>query len=270
MRLFPRWLFATAFVGLHPCGTLWAQDAMDSVLVEVYHIMANPVPGQPPITTYRIFIDLAPEHELQMVYGDARHQLRFRTTTSFENDTTAGGRYAHLVDGSRLNEPYVALDSWLSIGAASGTHLGVPLHLDPDGSVLECPPYPGRDLQTVASSLRSSITPLCIADGLIAVETVPTVIDFRFSTSYLGKIRGNDLETTDGAYAVLGGTRGVTAENVFLVAQLSTTGELSFRMNLQIETPDHKPVNYVARDPGPGEFQHDGLSYGAYRTSAQH
>jgi hypothetical protein len=55
---------------------------------------------------------------------------------------------------------------------------------------------------------------------------------------------------------------------VLLIAQLTTTGELSYMINLQIETLEHEPVKYVARDPGPGEFTHPTLTYGKFRTSA--
>nr|MBP6391898.1 hypothetical protein [Flavobacteriales bacterium] len=56
-------------------------QAIDSVFVEVYHVQPGDVAGEPPLTTYRVFVDLAPDHELQMVYGDEKHQLRIHTTT---------------------------------------------------------------------------------------------------------------------------------------------------------------------------------------------
>ncbi|MBK9074026.1 MAG: hypothetical protein IPL77_03445 [Flavobacteriales bacterium] len=75
------------------------------------------------------------------------------------------------------------------------------------------------------------------------------VVNFNFASGYLGKVKGNLLETTNGAWAVLGGKAGVTENNLLLIAQISTTGTLSFLLNLQIETPEHEPVKYVARDP---------------------
>jgi len=241
-----------------------AQDAIDSMFVEVYHVEPPARQGDNPLVTYRIFVDLAPGHELQMVYGDERHKLRFWTSTAFENDTLAGAKFGHQIRKDRLNEGRAALDSYLTIGATDEGHLGVPREWDMDGSVLECPPYPDRKR---LRGLPGAPPPLCSTDGRIAATDVPEAVDFRFASGYLHKARGFDIETTDGAYAVLGGTPGVTDRNVVLIAQLTTTGELSYMVNLQIETPEHTPVKYVAGAPGPDERSHPSLLHGRFRTS---
>lgn len=241
-----------------------AQDAIDSVFVEVYHVQPSKDPGQPPLVTYRVFVDLAPDHELQMVYGDDRHKLRFWTTTAFENDTVHGAKFGHLIQAGRLNDGMTALDSYLTIGATDNAHMGVPRAWDEDGSVLTCPPYAGS--RSRKTDGEGTIAPLCITDGMVPYEEVREVVDFRFASGYLHKARGFDIETTDGAYAVLGGKRGVTDKNVLLLAQLTTTGELSFMLNLQIETPEHEAVKYVAHDPGPGEFTNPTLTRGKFKT----
>ena len=245
---------------------LAAQEAIDSVFVEVYHVQPAERPGDPATVTYRIFVDLAEGHELQMVYGDQAHKLRIWTTTAFENDTVLGAKFGHQIQAGRLNEGALALDSYLTIGAADNEHMGVPRAWDKDGSVLTCPPYPGSRSRT--GDAGGILAPLCITDGLIPYEEIREVVDFRFASGYLHKARGFDIETTDGAYAVLGGKRGVTDRNVLLIAQLTTTGELSYMLNLQIETPEHEPLKYVARDPGPGEFTHPSLTYGKFRATA--
>lgn len=266
MSIFSRALpaaFLSALCAVVPILVCQAQ-AIDSVFVEVYHVQESGVQGEPPITTYRVYVDLAAGHELQMVYGDDKHQLRLFTSTAFLNDTMNGAMYGHMIDGAHLNSSRVALDSWLTIGAASDGHWGVPRSLDDDGSVLECPPYPGRKGQLLQGPYATS-TPLNVTDGLVARSPINDIVNFNFNPTYLRKLRGNFIETTNGAWAVLGGTTGVTERNLFLIAQLTTTGTIAFRLNLQIETPEHEAVKYVAGDPTLGEVLYPGLNFGSER-----
>lgn len=252
-----------SMVAMRPCHA----QAIDSVFVEIYHVQESGISGEPPLITYRVYVDLAPGYELQMVYGDEHHQLRINTSTWFVNDTMNGVQYAHLLDADRLNTAPLALDTWLTIGAASDAHWGVPRSLDVDGSVLECPPYPRPQVLNGRSAFTRSV-PLNITDGLVAHPKVQEVTNFQFQSGYLGKVRGSFLETTNGAWAVLGGTKGITDLNLVLLGQFTTTGELSYRLNLQVETPDHQPVKYVAIDPRPGEVMYEGLDHGMYRISS--
>ena len=87
------------------------------------------------------------------------------------------------------------------------------------------------------------------------------VVDFRFSSGYLHAIRGGTLLTTDGAWALLGGTKGATPENMVLIAQISTTGELSFQLNLQMAARDGSVEKYVHCTPLNGEFLEPSLSF---------
>lgn len=231
-------------LGLSVVVPFVSAQGIDSVFTEVYHVQPDPVAGKPPLVTYRIFVDLAPGYQLQMVYGDERNQLVIATTTEFFNDDNNGTKFAYLLRGDRLNGHPLALDSWLTINAASDHHLGVPRAWDDDGSILECPPYPGYGLMPADGA-----KPLCASDGLVASDSVPETVNFRMEPGYLGTIRGSELRTMDGAWAVLGGTNGVGPNNVCLIAQLSTTGTLSYRLNIQLRTPDKKVVRYVSTAP---------------------
>jgi hypothetical protein len=248
-----------ALLGLMPLQGI--AQAIDSVIVEIFHVRESKVEGEAPLTTYRIFIDLAAGHELQMVYGDDRHSLKIETTTSFHNELERGVRYADRLNASSLEDPAIILDSWLTIVAVSDQYAGVPKAMDDDGSIVQCPPP--IDHHAGASGEHPDARLLCPVDGLLKVPGVREVVNFDMDPSYLGKIRGSVIGTTNGAWAVLGGVKGVTEENIVLLAQVTTTGELSFRFNLQIETPDHQPVKYVALDPGEGEILFEGLSYGS-------
>ncbi|HEX2618159.1 MAG TPA: hypothetical protein VHL57_11495 [Flavobacteriales bacterium] len=250
--------FASALLVL--LSVLLRAQGIDSVFTEIYSVQPDPVSGKT-LVTYRIFVDLAPGYELQMVYGDARNQLDIATTTDFFNDEKNGARFAHQVRTTQLNTFPCAIDSWLTMNAASDGHVGLPRAWDDDGSVLECPPYAGYGLMPV------DVKPLCAADGLLQRDSVPDVVNFRMDPGYLGDVRGSELHTMDGAWAVLGGVKGVTDRNVCLIAQLTTTGELSYHLNLQLRTPDRKVVRYVSTEArGTDEVLFPGL----VRKSASH
>lgn len=244
---------------------MFGQNAVDSIFVEVYHVEQGGT-GQPPVKTYRIYVDLAPDHELQMVYGDEQHPLVIHTTTSFVNDTAFGGEFGSKVRSENLNSSQAALDSWITMVLACDSFAGVPRSLDTDGSMLKCPPY-----QAKGSSHHAAHDPtpsLCKKDGLIPAPEPRAIVPFNLTTSYMGRVRGNLMETTNGAWAVPGGMKGVTDRNLFLIGQFTTSGDLAFRINIQVETPQHEAVKYVWRDPGPGEFLAKGSANGTYLRQA--
>ena len=241
-----------------PC----AGQGLEGIRVETYHV--QPVgEGESPLMTYRIFVDLAPEHALLVIYGDERNQLEIRTTTYFVNDTLNGAKFAHEVPSKRLNaDPGAALDSWLTMKMASDMHWGIPRDQDPDGSILTCPPYMGlAELHSSDHAQRS--VPLCVNDGLIDAPEVRTVENFRFSPGFLGRIQGSLVHTMDGAWGVLGGAKGVGEDNMVLIAQITTSGELSFRLNLQVKPLDGGPlVKYVSTEALEDEILFPGLRLG--------
>lgn len=235
-------------------------QGLEDILVETYAVSQLPNTQGEVLTTYRIYADLAEGYTLQMAYGDELHRLKIATTTEFFNDTINGNKFGDRVNGDALGQWPTALDTWLTIGAASDMHTGVPKHLDPDGSVIPCPPYP--DVTSTGAD-RSSTRPvsLCATDGLVRDTARREVVDFRFASGYLHAIRGGTLLTTDGAWALLGGTKGATPENMVLIAQISTTGELSFQLNLQMAARDGSVEKYVHCTPLNGEFLEPALSF---------
>jgi len=227
-------------------------QAIDSVLVEVYHV--EPQAEGAPLVTYRIFIDLAEGYELQMVYGDARNPLELSTSTTFFNDTMNGSVFGDRINADRLDRYPLALDSWLTIGAASDGHWALPRAGDTDASILSCPPY--TDRSTLGAKGRSLPSPLCANDGLVARDSVRDVVEFRMPMGYLKDIRGSVIHTMDGAWAVLGGTPGITTDNVVLIAQLSTTGTLTYQLNVQVRTPEKRVLRCVSTEAGPADEVH--------------
>ncbi len=217
-------------------------QALEGILVETYN---QRIAGKDTLTTYRIYVDLAPQMSLQMVFGSEDHPLRIETTTEFFNDTLNGVMYADRLKAARLNDGLCALDSWLTIGAASDKHMGVPLDRDPDGSLLQ--------------SKRFKRSPLAHRDGLIPA-TVKSVMDFKCQQGYLGNIRGGTILCVDCAWSAIGGGLGVTEDNLVLIAQITTTGKLSYELNLQIGKPGGGFLRYVAHAPQGDEIVFEALA----------
>lgn len=258
-----RFLLAVALLVL--VRTLAHAQGVEGVFVETYAVTPATKAGEAPLSTYRLYIDLAPGYRLQMVYGDRAHQMKIGSKGYFFNDTVNGAKYADRINTDLFNTWPLALDTWLTIGAVGDHFVGVPKHLDTDGSVLDCPPYPGKGIADEGSAKTGSSLPVCIADGLQPDTAQRQIVDFQFAYGCLDKVPNNLLETTDGAWAALGGRAGATKENMVLIAQISTTAPLYYTLNLQLADPDGFPVKYVAHDPAAGEILFEGLEVKAVR-----
>ena len=215
-------------------------QGLEGVVVETYHQQRI---GDDTLTTYRIWIDLAEHHSLQMVFGSVDHPLRIETTTEFFNDTVHGVKYADRLDADLLDQWPLAYDSWLTVSAASDKHHAVPLDSDADGSVLRAKKH--------GKLLRSR-------DGLKAAD-VKQVVDFKMDPGYLGNIRGGTILCTDCAWSVLGGIMGATPENKVLIAQISTTGVLSYELNVHVGKQGGGFLRYVGVNPQGDEVLHEAL-----------
>ncbi len=105
--------------------------------------------------------------------------------------------------------------------------------------------------------------PLRVADGL--VPGIPPEVTFVPGNSIVSQLDdvndGPSVIITDGAWAVLGGTSGPDIENRVLVAQISTTGELSFELNVRLGAPDGSSETYVAANATGTDILFDALSY---------
>ena len=69
------------------------------------------------------------------------------------------------------------------------------------------------------------------------------------------------FSANNGGWAALGGVKGPTSENRVLIAQLTTNGKLSFRINIQIGTPTGGSLKFVAKNPEGMEIKFNGLEY---------
>ena len=210
--------------------------ALEGIIVEQYHVYdaaeaLDTTGGALPkgAVTYRIYVDMKPGYTLQAVYGVNEHPLTIKTTTSFYNNVKSGQGTADYVNSKDVIGSTAAFDSWLTMGAANTSYMGIPKADDTDGSVLK-------------------IASLSKADGLTAAKIKPVTyfgIIPRFFNTYN---TANTFTTNNGSWAIFGGIQGATPENRVLIAQLTTEGTLSFELNVQIGTPTGGNINYVAKN----------------------
>ncbi|HMQ76957.1 MAG TPA: hypothetical protein PKE21_02000 [Flavobacteriales bacterium] len=194
-----------------------AQDPLEGVLLERYAVRPD-AGGGPELVTYRLYIDLPEGHRLNMVYGDEQNELLIRTSTHFVNSPNSV-KYGDRMHHRDIREGEDGYDSWLSIGAASDRHWGVP-----------------RDLDTTDGT----------ADGLVAMDSVPQVVNMYMEPGYLGSAPGCCIHTMNGAWAVLGGTAGLAGSGLVLIGQFTTQGQLTYALNAQVQRPDGSLVRCVS------------------------
>jgi hypothetical protein len=223
--------------------------ALEKIIVEKYYVStsqdyadtsANALPKG--AVTYRIFVDLLPEYKLQMVYGDTTHTLFIASSAPIFNNMEAYAYTGFNVDGVRINQGTIALDSWITLGAASRLHTGILKSEDTDGSVLS------RKTLDISDGLTKGVMPNFKVFNL----------DLDFFNSNKNATR---FSTNNGAWAAFGGIEGPTAENRILIAQITTSGKLTFELNLQVGTPSGGYIKFVAKNPSDGEIQFGGLTY---------
>ena len=191
--------------------------------------------------TYRIYVDLKPNYNLQAVYGVNEHELFIKTTTQFFNNTNQGQGTGDYIDDTKIIGNTAMFDSYLTLGAANKSYFGIPKADDKDGSILK--------LNSFAS-----------ADGLMIGKIKPVTYFGVIPTFFNGYNTANTFYTNNGSWAMFGGIKGPTEDNKILIAQLTTDGTLSFELNIQIGTPTGASVNFVAKNPQKQEIKFEGLT----------
>ncbi len=247
-------------------------QGLEGIIVETYYISnANDATdtdgGSLAVgsTTYRIFVDMAPGYEIQAVYGNANHELRIATTTQFFNNVDRGELTGNAINDARVDENTVALDSWLSMGPATDAHFGVLKTEDTNGSIVGGVNNDGGSANIPGGLLVNADPlagiPLTSADGLIA-GVVPSVTFVGINPTMFDNFNSGLVFTTNsGAWSVLEGVVGPTSTNRVLIAQITTNGQLSFELNIQLGAPGGGVEKYVAENPQVGETLFAQLTY---------
>ncbi len=226
---------------------------LEKVIVEKYYVsneadMAASA-GNLPVgsVTWRIYLDMLPGYKFQTAYGDSKHPLSITTTTSFFNNEDRGNTTPTFSKTNAKNNT-VMLDSWLTAGAACAGNFGI-LKSDDDGvatvinadGVLQGADASAGIALTAQDGLLAGTPGQC---GFIGVDGVIDVFDATSQS-------GNSFSTTNGAWYCLEGAMGPdSTKNRVLIAQLTTDGELSYKLTVQIGTPEGNAEYYVAENPG--------------------
>ena len=263
-------LFFTATVQL----VIGQKRGLEKIIVEKYYISdandakTDMIGGALPIgsVTYRIYVDMLPGYRFQAAYGVDGHELRITTSTKFFNNHNFGGIVPTVIPDQVLGENTVMLDSWLSVGAASEFAYGI---LKSKDKASKEKTIVNKDGILLNSDQRAGI-PVKTADGLVILDgIVPKVTGFGIDSlieDYFGKGLNRKYDpafsTNNGSWACLGGSIGPDSlDNQVLIAQITTDGDFSFELNIQIGTPSGGVENYVARNPVGEEIQFDSLIY---------
>jgi hypothetical protein len=75
---------------------------------------------------------------------------------------------------------------------------------------------------------------------------------------------------TDGAWSCLAGAVGPDTTNKVLIAQITTDGDFSFELNMQLGTPSGSAEQFVAKDAVDKETIFPGLTYASINDSSLH
>lgn len=256
------------FILLFP---FFLQAQIEKVMVETYYVSdANDATDTTGGTleigskTYRVYIDLLPGSKLKKIYGDANHALKFRSTNIFFNNSSDGQSFAKDFSKNRYKSNTVALDTWLTLGqttkvTAGTANFGIPKINDTNGSFIGGVNNDGGS-NAIASGLlinndAAAGIPITTADGMDTLHTLPSnwgdygikdLISNADSTIF-GSIKPDSVFVSYNASLQNSGVAGIKPDsNQVLVAQLTTNGEISFELNLEVIDTNGNTVKYVA------------------------
>ena len=254
-------------------STSFAQ--LEKVIVETYYISNNAdstdtIGGKLTAgsTTYRIYIDMLPGSKLKKIYGNNDHPFSISSTDYFFNNLD-GQTFAKDFVKTRYNENTVALDSWLTLGQTTKkqgnkTYFGVLKNQDLDGSFIGGLNNDGGSDNIPEGLLTNNNLliglPLTYADGMGSMTIIPDswldngIKDFATgndSTIFGSLVPKKNFSSTNFTLQN-SGVSGINPDsNQVLIAQLTTKGELKFKINLEIEAfinGSFKTLKYVSND----------------------
>jgi hypothetical protein len=271
-------LLTTLFLSLFAVHYTSAQ--LEKVIIEKYYVSdANDATdvdgGGVPVgsTTYRIYVDLKPGTILKGIYGDANHPFSISSSEVFFNNILDGRTFAKDFIKGRYLENTVALDTWLTLGqtAKQGTkyYYGILKDQDTDGSFVGGVNNDGGSA-LVPSGLLINEDPTCgipltVADGMDTLNSAPNnwfnlgILDFLTgadSTMFGSLVPSTNFYSSDFQLSCSGVQGTVADSNQVIIAQLTTLGELAFKINITVEEVINGVptlVNYVSSDTLLGE-----------------
>lgn len=258
--------------------TYYISDAFDSTDTDGGKLDTGSV-------TYRIYVDLMPGNKLLKIYGDTRHALKFSSTAPFFNNVD-GETFAKDIKKGKYSEGTVGLDTWLTLGQTAAktndgkANFGILKRQDTNGSFIGGTNNNGGTAGVAGGILKNNVSamgiPLTTADGMdaIALPTftwvtfgIKNIISGSDSTMFGSLVSRSSFNSRQVQLENRPGATGLVADsNQILIAQLTTKGQLSFELNLEVEQLVNNmldTVKYVANDSIllPGEKKSSYLKY---------
>jgi hypothetical protein len=219
--------------------------------------------------TYRIYVNLAQGSKLLGVYGRQHHPLIMMSEYPFFNHKEDGISFGKDLSRNRLETGTIPLDSYLTLGQCSrsfsgSAYFGIPKEMDADGSVIGGANNDGGSAMITGGLLKNTAPeagmPLTTSDGFTVMSALPgSWVDIGFvditnstdTTIFGSAIPKSVLNSTNALLRNSGVYGADLVQNEVLLAQLTTKGEISFELNLEVEEPFNgsgKIVKYVARN----------------------
>ena len=259
-----------------PVILMTAQPGLQGILVEPYYVTSKEDSKgfnssgmlEEGSVTYRIYVDLEPGYRFQAAYGSPDHPLIIESDHVFFNHNHSGNTHPNIIPERDLARDIVLLDSWVSAGAATENHVGIPRKFD----LLAKDEYMKlKDgfLESTVSLGQNDLGPLTLkledCDGLVRKDLLPVTTIYNMDSLgwEMGSVsRAKRLYVENGAWACMGkGSVGADslAGNHVLIAQITTAGKLNYKLNIMIGAPDGKSIQYVYGNPIDREVLHPAL-----------
>ncbi len=216
------------------CLTAMTQNAIENLIVETYYISdendATDVDGgnlPEGSITYRVFLDLAADVELTQIFSNANHTWFIESTELIWNNIDRGETLGNQIGDNRLDENTVALDSYITFGAASDAHFGLPKDLDTDGSIIGGVNNDGGSESIEGGLLVNTNAQMGLAlteaDGLLSVDEtdIPEInagLLSELNQVFQDEVNANFYATNSETLQFPEGVSGVTNENIILIA----------------------------------------------------
>jgi hypothetical protein len=256
--------------------TVSAQAGLQGILVEPYYVTSKDDTKafnssgvlEEGSVTYRIYVDLEPGYRFQAAYGSPEHPLVISSDCVFFNHNHSGNTYPNIIPERDLARDIVLLDSWVTAGAATENHIGVPRKNDflaKDGLLR----FKDGFLRNTVKLSEDDIGPLTLSledcDGLARTQSLPVTTIYNMDSlgwAMSSVSRAKRLYVENGAWACMGkGSLGADSlsGNHVLIAQVTTAGKLDYKLNIMIGTPDGKSIQYVYGNPQDREVLHPAL-----------
>jgi hypothetical protein len=251
--------------------SLHAQDALEGIIVEKYYVSTKKdnakknVSGELAVgsTTYRIYVDMAPGCHFVAAYGSPEHTLEISSTELIYNHAEYGAEHPLRIPERTYKKNITPLDSWITIGPAGENFFGVLKEADTLKDFEEIEPFDKGFLLSKKKEMGYSLQE---RDGFLRSDQIPQITLYNIDTNVnvlRMTTKGNSFRINDGAWASMGkGVAGVDSlgKNTVLIAQITTVGQLTYKLNLLIRNADGSVVNYVAKDPVENEVMHKSLT----------